>query len=277
MTCSLRIMTFNIRGARGPEDDGVNAWTNRENLNVRTLLSHDPDIIGFQEFQDGNLETYETHLVDYDYILGPPVSHREPGKREFPAVFWRTERFERVTGDHFYLNETPDRWAESWNTACVRGANWVHLRHLESGREFVHLNTHLDHVSELARQEGAKVILAQLATLPDLPVLLTGDFNTSANRLPAEPTSKTHQIFLDSGFVDSYHTIDPDNSLANTFHGFRGGEFVPYDDASVRIDWILARPGDAPLSVKNCHIVRDGEPPIYPSDHYPVMADISIE
>jgi len=56
----LRVMTFNIANALETEDDGENAWALRAPLNVRTIQRYTPDLIGFQQFDDGNLETYQS-------------------------------------------------------------------------------------------------------------------------------------------------------------------------------------------------------------------------
>jgi exonuclease III len=64
----------------------------------------------------------------------------------------------------------------------------------------------------------------------------------------------------------------------NTFHGFRGrGYSVNGDQSAWRLDWILARSGARSVSVKSCAIVRQAVPPLYPSDHYPVVADLQID
>ena len=68
---TLRVMTFNIANALETEDDGENAWAFRTPLNVRTIKRCAPDLIGFQQCDDGNLETYQNTLGEYHYILGP--------------------------------------------------------------------------------------------------------------------------------------------------------------------------------------------------------------
>src|SRR5919202_4520710 len=68
--CLLRVMTFNVRGAFH-KSDGINAWVNRSVLNVETIKRHAPDLIGFQELQSGNLDTYEELSPQYELVLGP--------------------------------------------------------------------------------------------------------------------------------------------------------------------------------------------------------------
>ncbi|HUY76619.1 MAG TPA: hypothetical protein VMV29_07590 [Ktedonobacterales bacterium] len=67
----LRVMTFNIANAIDTEDDGVNAWASRAALNVATIQRYAPDLIGFQQFDQGNLATYQEQLPGYKWVLGP--------------------------------------------------------------------------------------------------------------------------------------------------------------------------------------------------------------
>jgi hypothetical protein len=66
-----RVLTFNIANAIDTEDDGENAWALRAPLNVRTIKRYAADLIGFQQCDKGNLETYRSALAEYEYILGP--------------------------------------------------------------------------------------------------------------------------------------------------------------------------------------------------------------
>ncbi len=75
--CLLRVMTFNVRGSFH-EGDGLNAWNNRAALNVETLKRQAPDLIGFQELQSGNLDTYEEKLPEYGRVLGPRAGNKSP-------------------------------------------------------------------------------------------------------------------------------------------------------------------------------------------------------
>jgi len=44
-----------------------------------------------------------------------------------------------------------------------------------------------------------------------------------------------------------------------------------------RIDWILTLDGSSSIRTQNYLVARDQEPPVYPSDHYPVVADLMLE
>lgn len=259
----MLIMSFNVRGAYW-EKDGVNFWPHRSALNVSTIQRAAPDVIGFQEFQDGNMQVYHNMLSEYQFSLGPHYGNGTPF--EYPAIAWRPERFRLAAAGGFWLSTTPRIHSEAWDTACIRSAQWVRLQAVQGGATFVLLNTHLDHISAEAQLEGAKLIVAQLAELaaPDEAVVITGDFN-------CDPDSPPYEVFRAAGYADTFtKASDLDRRRPFTFHGFHGNRHRPHGGRPERIDWILAR-GLMPTSFT---IVRDAEPPLFPSDHFPVTASL---
>ena len=156
--CLLRVMTFNVRGSFH-EGDGINAWNNRQPLNVETIKHYAPHLIGFQELQSGNLDVYKKRLAEYDYILGPKAGNEVP--HEFNAIFFRPSKLELLRSGGFWLSETPEQHSSSWRARSARCANWAEFRCRESGVSFLHLNTHLDHVSKPARTEGSRLIFTR--------------------------------------------------------------------------------------------------------------------
>lgn len=266
---ALRVVTFNVRGSY--HRDGENAWNRRAALNVRTIARQGPDLIGFQELQDGNEYFYARDLGGYEHVLGLRYENRPP--HAYNAIYWDPGRLRMLDAGGFWLSETPDRFSGSWETRQIRSANWMRLRPVSGGPEFVHLNTHLDHVSDRARVEGSRLILDWLdgPEADGAPVLLTGDFN-------CEPSSKVRDVFARAGFVDAHAAAG--HAPAKTFHAFRGEGFRGRDPSKEhRMDWVLLRDGSRGerWTVEGYSIVRDAEPPMYPSDHYPVVADLALE
>ena len=264
MINAFRVMTFNVRGIH---EDGVNAWPYRAELNIQTIKRYRPDLIGIQEAQSGNLDSYAAELTEYNCELGP-ISIRQSDLYHRIPIYWLAERFEYLGSGSFYLSETPHEWSLSWGARLVRAANWVKLRCMQTGQPFIHLNTHLDHEIETVRVNSAKLIIEQLvlARKDGLPAVITGDFN-------AVPTSKAHSTFITNGYHDTFtnagHT---DAEGINTFHGFKGGSF---EFTNFRIDWILVSSGKTTrLKPYTCEVIRDARPPIYPSDHYPVLTEL---
>jgi endonuclease/exonuclease/phosphatase family metal-dependent hydrolase len=270
----IRVMSFNIRGSS--RDRGrANAWANRASANVETIERCAPTLIGFQEFQRGNLKTYRRRLPGYAHVLGPRYANRPP--HSFNAIYFDPARLELLDSGGFWLSRTPERYSASWETRVVRSANWALFGLSEAGMTLVHLNTHLDHVSPLARREGSRLILQKLSELREdigtgIPLIVTGDFN-------CRPGTPTYLNFIEGGFVDVYlATGNEEGKDANTFHAFKGSRYQDAhpDRGPRRIDWILLKDPDRRMAVKSCSIVRDNDESsgVYPSDHYPVLADL---
>jgi endonuclease/exonuclease/phosphatase family metal-dependent hydrolase len=261
-------MSFNVRGSfrdRATAD----AWDKRADLNVETIERHVPGLIGFQELQKGNLETYQERLPQYARVLGPRYGNR--ASHDFNAIFFDPRHLELLDSGGFWLSETPESYSASWGTRVVRSANWARFRVLETGLNFLHLNTHLDHVSSSARREGSKLILRKLAELleDEPPAIVTGDFN-------CRPGSPTYRNFVEGGFVDTYRAAG-NRGDANTFHAFKGERYRESHPrlGPRRIDWILLKDPRRRIRAVSHSIVRDHDEKsgTYPSDHYPVLAE----
>jgi len=265
---NFRVMTFNVRGAN--REDGVNIWPQRAGLNVETIRRYDPDVIGFQEFQPGNLATYQEQLPEYQYVFGPRGGYEEPC--DYNAIAWKPGRLIQVVSGGFWLSKTPEVVSFGWDAACIREVHWMRFKLADTEREFLHVNTHLDHRGEQARQEGARFILHWLAESQDdtLPVIVTGDFNCG-------PDSPAHRLFMEQNFVDVYRaTGNLDDEQAGTFHEF--GKIDPSSwEARCRIEWIFLRDPTGQFQPRSCTIIRDAQPPLYPSDHYPVLTEFAVE
>ncbi|HZY66630.1 MAG: endonuclease/exonuclease/phosphatase family protein [Actinomycetota bacterium] len=271
----VRIMSFNIRGA-SHKRDGVNVWSERAGMNVETIRRYGPDLIGFQEAQNDNLEVYEQELPGYARLPGPVYGTGVV--EEHAAIFFDLEKLEAIESGGFWLSETPEKYSGSWQTEVIRCATWACFRSLENGAAFLHFNTHLDHISETARVEGSRLMLRKAeeiqASRGDLPVVVTGDFN-------CRPGSSPYQVFVENGFVDTFLVADGEPEDAYTFHAFKGTHFKPgdTDKPTGRIDWILVRDGTPSMAINSHEILRDGDEAAgrYPSDHYPILAELTLD
>jgi endonuclease/exonuclease/phosphatase family metal-dependent hydrolase len=265
----MRVMSFNVRGAYW-QQDGENYWPKRAALNVATIQRYQPDVIGFQELQDRNYEVYQRELPHYRWSLGPRYGNVAPF--EYPAIAWNPQQLRLVGAGGFWLSETPLSHSASWDTACIRSAQWLRFQSTMGGATFILLNTHLDHISETARIQGATLITSVLAAFQSKgisqthePVVVTGDFN-------CDPGTAAYQVFQDAGFHDSYLAVGYTETQSATYHGFQGEQYQLKAGRSERIDWILLRS----MHIQHSQIIRDQAPPIYPSDHYPVIADVNF-
>jgi len=269
----IRIMSFNVRGSVH-DARKKNAWRNRADLNVAAIERYAPDVIGLQEAQRGNLGAYHKRLPRYAHIRGPRYGNTVP--YDFNTILFDPERLEPLDSGGFWLSETPEKYSRSWKTRVARSATWALFRLLETELTFLHLNTHLDHVSAVARREASKLVVREAAEISDHTgvepsSIVTGDFNS-------RPGNSVHRTFIASGFVDTYLAAGNEGEDANTFHAFRG---VSYSDAHPdrgpqRIDWILLKDPKGRLRVKSHRIIRDADESsgLYPSDHYPILVEL---
>lgn len=252
----MKTISFNVLCA----GSGNNYWTKRKPKVLEIIKKYQPDTFGLQEAHFRWMNFVCKALPEYDYVgIG-----RGNGKRlgEFSPVFYLKEKFELVDQGHFWLSETPDVPSLGWDARCRRICSYAVLKEKETGKTFVHANTHTDHIGVVAREKGAELIAEKLSVFKDIPVVLTGDFNDF-------PTSVLYKTIIEAGFCDSRSVAESsDNSF--TFHNFG---VMESNDVNCIIDYVF---------LKNCHkvnmfkVITDKVDGAYPSDHFPVITDFEI-
>jgi endonuclease/exonuclease/phosphatase family metal-dependent hydrolase len=260
----LKVATFNIR--YGKAKDGDDAWDKRRGLFIRTVKSMDADLIGMQEVLAYQLDEIKAACPEYTFI----AAGRDDGKREGEAspVGFRTDRFESQASSTFWLSEMPEKvGSKGWDAALPRVATWVRLRDKKSGQTFLFFATHFDHKGKEARANAAKLLRSKVEAMRDgLPVIVVGDFNAPEGSPPYK--NLLGPADGDNPLVDSFRETHPQRGPdEGTFNGFKGKR------DGHRIDWIVHTSDVKALS---CEIVRDSENGHYPSDHFPVKAELRI-
>ncbi|MCI8589996.1 MAG: endonuclease/exonuclease/phosphatase family protein [Clostridiales bacterium] len=250
----VKIMSFNLLCA----GQGENAWQNRVGLVVNSIRKNEPDMFGLQEAHKEWMEEITAAFPDYSYIgVG-----REDGKDkgEFSPIFYRKDQFEVQKSETFWLSQTPKMPSKGWDAACDRICTYGIFLHKKSDITFVHYNTHLDHIGLTAQQEGAKLIIRMADENKQLPSIITGDFNVTPHSIP-------YNIITQNGFIDAR---DGSGETSYTFHAFDN----PQENAAhSTIDYIFV---NDKCKVKYFKVITDKEQGRYPSDHYPVMAELSL-
>ncbi|HSH82606.1 MAG TPA: endonuclease/exonuclease/phosphatase family protein [Herpetosiphonaceae bacterium] len=274
----IRVMSFNIfspgdleEGEELPAEEVPNSWEDRAPLNLRTIKRYSPDLIGFQEMEDKKLATYRDQLDEYAYA--EPIHAGDA-----PTIFWRRDRCELSETGGFWLSRTPDERSNDWDVPYPLRVDWVRVRMRDTGAAILHLNTQFEDGpwGELSRVESSKLIVRRVAKLQEsqpMPAVLTGDFNCN-------PWSEPYRILVDAGFTDTYRAAGHgDSADSSTFHGLRGQGYFALEwghQLFWRVDWILTRDSTHRLQTTSCTLVRDAEPPIYPSDHFPVVTEVIV-
>ncbi len=258
---TLTVMSFNIR--YGTDGHGRNSWGKRRETVANAIKHQQPAVVGLQECIDFQAEYLVAALPEYQWI---GMGREADGGHEMTAVLYRKELLSPVETCNFWLSETPDvPGSRSWDSAYERMATQIRFMHRKTGVIFHFVNTHLDSRGKQARLEGAKLIAQHVASVPeDVPVFITADFNALAEH------SAPWHLFREAGFSDAWLVAQKQTGPGITFSKFR----APKQDVNARIDWILVR---GPVTVQRCETFVYNENGRYPSDHFPIVADITIE
>jgi len=186
---------------------------------------------------------------------------------EYMAVFYRKDRFELLEYDHYWLSATPNVIGSvTWGNAAPRMVTWGRFLDRAAERPFYLCNTHFDHKSPESRVKAAQLMVERARSFdPALPVIITGDFNVG-------PDSEAYDVFIrEGGFTDTW-----DSAKVKIGEGL--GTFNNFNNPAGRgkawrIDWILTR---GPVVAKRIQILDDIVEGRYPSDHYPLIADLQL-
>ena len=270
------VLSCNIRVAL-PEDDVTgNGWSARRDLCLEVIRAQKPDVICFQEVIRVQMADLEMGLPTHAGFgfEGPEMDVRLVGYQGVAKnpVFYSRERYDFVSAGCFWLSEMPHiPGSLSWESARARHVNWVRLRDRATQRQFRVLSTHLDHVSQRAREEQIKMILAEAAVYaPDFPQLLAGDFNASRANVVLK-------LMLDAGWTNTQDAAPAPRDEGNTTHGFLVENSTAKTEAAAKrgpIDFILTR---GPVTTFAWKIIRDSRHGRYPSDHYFIAAKLGLE
>ncbi|MBQ7911038.1 MAG: endonuclease/exonuclease/phosphatase family protein [Clostridia bacterium] len=286
----LKVMSFNVQTENGTSVD----FDLRAEL-LRDLMDElQPDSIGMQEVTTGWIYRMDTYSFNQSYAgVG---EGRTPGG-EASSIYYRKDKFDLVDHGTFWLSETPDVAGSSLpNANYPRICTWARLKDKATGFEYVHINTHLDHNGNNSGTDGrairtaqVRVILEFIQTLPDLPMVFTGDFNQA----PTSSAGNTYAMFKNvlglSTFksstgeeitgcfadarADAADTVSTDAWASMTAYWQEGGS--KYDPAHKPIDYVFYTPDTFTAQVyRNIHYHRDG---VYLSDHLPQYCELTVK
>jgi len=257
----MRILTCNVRYCKA--EDGANNWDRRKDLCIQVIKSRSPDIICFQELwevQYADMSTAFPGFADYG-MANEPV-----GRRATNCIFYRSDMYAMISAGGYWLSEKPHvPGSTSWGSRCVRLANWIRLKDRSAETEFRVVNTHLDHISQTARENQARLVVEDAFAYPqEYPQILTGDMNCDSGNAAID-------ILKDGGWVDTYGHVHGTEDPGHTYHEFCGPR---YDSAEGKMDWIFMR---GRLQAIQAEIVTDSVEESFPSDHYFVSATVTAQ
>jgi endonuclease/exonuclease/phosphatase family metal-dependent hydrolase len=258
---ALKIATYNIRYDN--KGDSGNLWVNRAPIVAALIEFHDFDVFGTQEALKNQLDDISNALPQYTrYGLG-----RDDGKEkgEHSAIYFKKDMFNLLKKGDFWLSQTPDKPSLGWDaTCCNRICSWVYLEHKKSKKKFYFFNAHFDHQGVQARKESSPLILKKIKEIAGAqPVIFTGDLNGSH-------TSEWYLSLANSGLIrDSYKDVKKpyvNNASFNAF-GRARGRYDIIDHIFITKHFTASKWG----------ILTDTYHGKFPSDHFPVVAEMVIK
>ena len=260
----INTMSFNIR-YDNPED-GKQNWHHRKENIIRMINFNDLDIIGMQEVLITQLNFLKENLSQYNTVGVGRVDGKEKG--EFAPIFFKKDRFEELKSGTFWLSETPEKVSKGWDAALERIATWVILKDKTTGKAFIFMNTHFDHIGKHARIESSKLLKQKSMELAgNLPLILTGDFNLV-------PESEGIKTLIEP---NGKNTLVNSSSLAAISYGPNwttcGFDNRPFEKRKI-IDYIFLRHVE---KVNKYAVFTEMLNDIYLSDHCPVFAQVELK
>lgn len=245
---ALSAMSFNV---------WVSSVTDERMKRVSDMIEkYMPDTIGVQEASVSWMNYLKKTLGDHYACVG--VGRDLLGAGEHSAIFYAKDKFKLVESDTKWLSATPDVPSKFEESSLNRIYTYAILERKSDGKRFLCLNTHLEHTSEEARVLQAEVLLEFLTKHTDLPVVCTGDFNTTKG-------GELYKTITSSRLADGAAVaLSTDDSA--TFHA--------YGDSSKIIDFCFVS-RDTVLVDKYfvCDEKINGD---YVSDHHPVMIEYRL-
>ncbi len=259
----VRVLSFNIRYGRAP--DGPNAWPHRRRLVLEVLRTREWDFVGLQEalrFQLDELESALPHLAEIG--VG-----RQDGRTqgEYAALLYDFRRWAVARAGTFWLSDTPDvPGSTSWGNRIPRVVTWARFVHKKTAQAVWVFNTHFDHASAAARDRSAQALAQRIAQwTADEPVILTGDLNAGEDSYPVRYLCGAHASPVN--MKDTFRLVHPRATQVGTFNAFEGKR------SGEKIDYVLVQ---GPWEVRQAEILNGYAGPVYPSDHWPVWAQLVL-
>lgn len=284
---NLRVMQFNL--LTSTKKRRSHPWRLRKRNIARIFENLQPDVVGTQEANYGQLLDLAELLPEYDFLGEGNLGHSMFSAEQnwYCATFYRRDRIRPLDmgdqGQNLWLSATPEVPASQFHLGTrPRLVTWNRFEMIGSGTNFVFGTTHLEAVNPLHRRRSALMlrehVSRQVAEMgPDLPVFLTGDFNAVADS-PEIRAMEEVRNGLEPMF-DAWRQARGDADAGGaTFRGLglrdRMGQILL---GPRRIDYVFYRPRLIVRSIDRVDFAEmEHRPRALPSDHFPVVAEFSL-
>lgn len=238
-------------------------WQNRRGAVDASFKALDADIVAFQEMESFQRGSDGSVNLARDWLLAknPDYAVTASGDwREFPVtqpIFYRKDRLTPRDQGWFFFSDTPDvLYSRTFNGSWPAFCSWAEFED-QQGRRFRVYNLHFEYRSRSNRRLSAALVRDRIAAViaSGLPVIVLGDLN-------ALHGSATMQL-LEQADVEFARVNGATYHLDRGLHLFGAIDHVglsPNVQLS-RGPWVDRRRFDG----------------VRPSDHYPVVADVTLK
>ncbi len=254
---AIGVMSFNLKAESKTTD-----YNARTDAVVGTILKYRPAVVGVQEATDQWMNILREKLGDVYTIVGE--GRNAEGHDEHSAILYLTAEFDCLESGTRWLSDTPEEKGSQFaESHYKRIMTYALLSRKSDGKQFLHVNTHLDYGTTAAEEQvkvkQMQVIFDEIAKLPSVPTTITGDFNATVGSPVYEMITTTN------GYQDSC----PASLIPSpTYHGLMGNTGEPS-----HIDFIFAKGMETSNYYRIC-TERVGNENV--SDHYPIFSILSF-
>lgn len=224
---------------------------------IDMVLKYLPDTIGFQETSPDWMTSLTTSSLKSIYAyVGEGRNGGNSG--EYNPVFYNKTKFDLKESGTRWMSDTPNEVSKYPESTYNRIFTYALLERKSDGKRIMIVNAHLDHKSEPARVKQIKVLLEFIEQYKDLPIVLSGDFNTT-------PSSDVYATVVKSFMKDSADVA---------MQAKRASTFTNYGKSDRTLDYLFVNPMKVNVSSYTvCNEKINGD---YPSDHHPVLIKYTI-
>ncbi len=284
----IKVMSYNVY----VENEDVNgydcSYETRLRYIVQSINNNMPDSIGLQEVTSDMrfmLENYEDLnggilAANYAGVGDYRGSRNNKGKKinsEASLIYYNKNKFTLEKEGTFWLSESGEKNSIHSKAEYPRVCTYALLKNKETGLEYLHVNTHIEHnhtgKDEINSNEAAifsseKIIDFVDKKFPNVPVVITGDFNQKKGSVP-------YNNFIDAGYTDTRNVYSGNvNTYSNCYQGGSGSvidHIFVNDYFAGGINSYKVYNEDYSNSAKYGKFALDYP---YPSDHHPVIVEL---
>lgn len=254
-------------------------WENSKRAVADLIVRLDCDIVGMQEVTPicrDDLAALVRRGKGKRYELWWQNTYPEGHKRVIGnAVFYDKRALSFSDQRIFYFSPTPTEISTGWDeTRFYRAALTAIVTHKKSGKRFFFIATHGPLKKEANAHAGRILVeIDQMYNKEGLPTIVVGDMN-------ARPDEAFHKAMC-THYDDTFLVAEKHCGTIGTFNGSKGlDEYI--SQPKRRIDHIYIHSTDkGTLTAKEYRVRRDkykimGKE-FYPSDHNPVVVDMTLK